>query len=268
MAASLSREMSLANDWSIHTSPGNSPRAKAAGGGGGSSGSGHRRQTQWPTGASTGTSTLLDGAPAPTADLGAEEDALPSGLLPYHRAGVSPWLRQGATTSNKSPQNEPSTSSHASSGANKNSFPGKDDDTEAQKAEYLGSGPRSSLDLHLCCFEFIVPSFVRNFRSIIVADYSPSTTCCSKRPSSFATFSPIEIWSTRSSLSIGITSLLILSWIDEPPLGRNSDRYFFTNHLTPAAHATNMPISAEVTPIQASMLMYQPFLSNNFSIKE
>ncbi len=136
MAASLSREMSLATDWSIHTSPGNSPTARAAA-------AVRRRQPQWP-------------APAPGASVEAEEarqqhavppsveDTLPTGLLPYHRAGLGPWLPTQQGDADKSSASKPVSLD-------------KNEDTEEQKAEYLGSGPRSSLDLHLCGFEFIVP---------------------------------------------------------------------------------------------------------------
>lgn len=146
MAASLSREMSLATDnWSIHTSPGSSPTAQGAG-------AADYRQTQWPSTGLDG-STYTTGAAdnrqynAATAAGPSMEDTLPTGLLPYHRAGLTPWLQQ---TRVGAVESEPSAS-------NKTSSPGGDEDNEDQKAEYLGFGPQSSLDLHVCGFEFTVP---------------------------------------------------------------------------------------------------------------
>ncbi len=155
MAASLSREMSMATDWSIHTSPGNSPRAGGSGSGDGS-GAGHRRQPQWPaSGATNSTNSNTNNSVLEENRHGVPpsvEDTLPTGLLPYHRAGLSPWLPTQQQQGVGSNENAPSSSSK-----NSTSFPGKDEDNEEQKAEYLGSGPRSSLDLHVCGFEFTVP---------------------------------------------------------------------------------------------------------------
>lgn len=146
LAASLSRSASfLAADWSMHTSPPSSPPSRAA--------SQRRGGADWDTASQASQRTRPDSAPHHPS----MEDSLPSGLLPYHRARLTPWVK--ATGIGHQSNASSSSMSRSSSAAGTGSLGGGggDEGTTRDPDGHLGTGPRSIADVHVSGFELNVP---------------------------------------------------------------------------------------------------------------
>ena len=158
LVASLSRNTSLlAADWSglAFPSPPPSPTSRAAS---------QRRAPEWDAGSSqtshpqrAGNNSNIN--PAESSHLSVE-DSIPSGLLPYHRAGLDSWVKatgMGRSTAPSSSAGMSRASSAAYSGSVAGDEGGGNDPQVESGDAHLGNGPRSIADLHMTGFELCVP---------------------------------------------------------------------------------------------------------------